>query len=236
MQISTTKRNLPQLPQPPNDGRGRLEVDLTYEAPDTIETRLGSIPADYESWTGWERTERIYFRDGHKEASNPYGRSQTIWRAQPTYNQDGSARLKEVTRTIVAEPKSELTTPLLWGAGAGLAGGIAGAVVGLATGTDPGVGAVIGAGLGAVAGGVYGYHDANTDRVRLEWQETNITEKDLVGYIHDVDEDRRYVCHGYGKDRHCRWETDDYEHDFRPIIESTVVGTYHRPVVVHYKN
>ena len=136
-------------------------MDLTYQAPDTVETRLGSIPADYESWTGWERTERIYFRDGHKEASNPYGRSQAIWRAQPTYNQDGSARLKEVTRTIVAEPKSELTTPLLWGAGAGVAGG----VIGLATGTDPGLGAVIGAGLGAVAGGVYGYHDANTDRV-----------------------------------------------------------------------
>lgn len=234
MKIATTK--LPSLPQPPNNGKGRLEVDITYAAPDQVETRLGSIPADYESWTGWEHTERIYFRNDHKEASNPYGRSQNIWRRQPTYNSDGSPRMKDTTRTIVAQPKSEITTPLIWGAGGGLVGGIVGAVVGLATGTSPGTSAVIGAGLGAVGGGVFGYNDANTDRVRLEWQETNITEKDLVGYIHDVNEDRRYVCHGRGDNRHCRWETDDYEHDFRPLIEHTTVGTYHRPVVVHYKD
>jgi hypothetical protein len=71
--------------------------------------------------------------------------------------------------------------------------------------------------------------------VRLEWQETNITEKELTGYIHDVDEDTRYVCHGFGKDRQCRWEVDDYEHTFSPIVEEKTVGTYFRPVVVHFK-
>jgi len=234
MKIATTK--LPTLPQPPNNGKGRLEVDITYSGPKQVDTRLGSIPADYESWTGWEHTERIYFRDGHKEASNPYGRSQNIWRKQPTYKSDGTPEMVETTQTIVAKPKSEITTPLLWGAGAGVVGGLAGAILGLATGMSAGTGAAIGASVGAAAGGVLGYRDANTDRVRLEWQETNITEKELVGYIHDVDEDRRRVCHGSGEDRDCHWETDDYEHDFRPIVDETVVGTYHRPVVVHYKD
>lgn len=233
MKISSTK--LPTLPQVPNNGRGRLETDITFTGPDMVETRLGSIPADYESWTGWERRETVYFRGDNKEASNPYGRSQVIWRPQPTYNSDGSPRTKDITQTIVAQPKSEITTPLIWGAGGAVVGGLVGAVIGVATGTDAGLGAVLGASAGAVGGGIWGYHDANTDRVRLEWQETNITEKELVGYVHDVDEDRRYVCHGYGENRHCRWETDDYEHEFTPIIETQTVGTYHRPVVVHYK-
>lgn len=234
MNILSTK--LPPLPQPPNGGKGRLKTDITYSAPDTIETRLGSIPSDYESWSGWEGRDHIYFRDGNKEASNPYGRSQTIWRPQPTYHQDGSPKMKEFTETIVAEPKSTITTPLLWGAGGAAVGGLAGAILGLAAGFSPGLGATIGAGVGAIGGGAFGYRDAETDRVRLEWQETNITEKELTGYIHEVDADRRQVCHGYGKDRHCRWETYEYDHEFTPIVEHTTVGTYHRPVVVHYKD
>lgn len=233
MNIASSK--LPPLPKVPNNGKGRLVADISYTGPDTVETRLGSIPADYESWTGWEHRERIYFRDGNREASNPYGRSVDIWRAQPTYNSDGTPRTKETVDTIVAEPKSTLTHPLLWGAGGAVIGGLAGAVVGLAAGFSPGVGASAGAALGGIAGGAYGYRDADTDRVRLEWQETNINDHELVGYIHDVDEDRRYVCNGYGKDRHCHWETDDYEHDFTPLIEKRAVGTYFKPVVVHYK-
>lgn len=233
---STRPSQLPKLPEVPNNGKGRLEVDITYQAPDQIETRLGSIPEDYESWTGWERRDHIYFRGDHREASNPYGRSDSIWRPQPTYNEDGTPRLKEVTRTIVAEPKSTVTNPLMYGLGGAAVGGLLGAVVGMAAGFSPGLGAGIGAGVGAIGGGVYGYRDAETDRVRLEWQETNITEKELEGYIHDVDEDRRYVCRGHGRDRHCRWEVDDYEHEFTPIISKDVVGTYHRPVVVHYKD
>ena len=210
-------------------------ADISYTAPDTVETRLGSIPADYESWTGWEHRERIYFRDGVREASNPYGRSVDIWRAQPTYNPDGTPRTKEVVETIVAEPKSTVTQPLLWGAGGAVVGGLAGALVGLAAGFSPGIGASLGAALGGISGGALGYRDADTDRVRLEWQETNIDDHELVGYIHDVDEDRRYVCDGFGEDEECHWEVDDYEHDFTPLIDKRAVGTYFRPVVVHYK-
>lgn len=233
MNITTSR--LPKLPQVPNDGKGRLEVDIPYTGPDTVETRLGSIPADYESWSGWEHRERVYFHGDYKEAENPYGRSTSIWRPQPTYNQDGTPRMIAKSAHIVAEPKSTVTNPLKWGAGGAAIGGLAGLVVGALAGLDVGTSAAVGAGVGALAGGAYGYRDADTDRVRLEWQETNITDKELVGYIHDVAEDRRYVCHGHGRNRHCRWETDDYEHDFTPIIEKTAVGTYFEPVVVHYK-
>lgn len=234
MNIATTK--LPPLPQPPNGGRGSLKVDIDYSKADTVETRLGSIPADYDSWSGWEGRERIYFRDGNKEASNRYGRSVNIWRAQPTYNPDGSPRMKDVTETIVAKPKSSVTTPILWGAAGAAVGGLVGAIVGGLSGFSPGLSASVGAGLGVLGGGAFGYNDAQTDRVKLEWKETNITEKDLQGYIHDVDEERRYVCRGSGEDRRCRWEHDGYEHDFSPIVDRKVVGTYHRPVVVHYKD
>ena len=233
MNISTSK--LPPLPKVPNNGKGRLEAAIDYTGPQMVETRLGSIPADYESWTGWERTERIYFRGEHKEAENPYGRSVPVWRPQPTYNQDGSPRMIDKTEQIVAEPKSTVTNPLIWGAGGAAAGGLVGLVAGAVGGFDIGLSAGLGAGAGALAGALLGFRDAETDRVRLEWQETNVTEKDLVGYIHDVDEDQGYVCDGFGDDRRCRWETDDYEHEFRPIIEETTVGTYWRPVVVHYK-
>lgn len=242
MNISSTKQlslrgaNLPPLPQVPDSGKGRLVADITYTGPDTVETRLGSIPADYDSWSGWSSHERIYFRNDNKEASNPYGRSVDIWRAQPTYNPDGTPRMSEKVETIVAEPKSTVTHPLMWGGGGALVGGIAGAVTGLLAGFNPGIGASVGAGIGALAGGVYGYRDADTDRVRLEWQQTNLPEHDLLGYDHDVREDRRYVCHGHGRDRHCRWETEDYEHRYSPIIETRTVGTYYRPVVVHYKD
>lgn len=233
MNIIGTK--LPPLPQVPNNGKGRLVADIAYTGPDTVETRLGSIPADYESWTGWAGRERVYFRNDNKEAANPHGRSVDIWRPQPTYNPDGTPRLREKVETVVAEPKSTVTHPLLWGAGLAAVGGLAGAVIGMAAGFHPGLGASVGATAGAVAGGVYGYRDAESDRVRLEWQETNIPEHDLIGYEHEVREDRRYVCHGHGKNRDCRWETDDYEHEFSPLIETRSVGTYFRPVVVHYK-
>ena len=79
-----------------------------------------------------------------------------------------------------------------------------------------------------------GLAEAKADRVRLEWQEVAVTEKELTGYIYEVDEDEEYVCTGFGDDQECHWETDDYEHEFTPIVEHTTVGKYYRPVVVHY--
>lgn len=236
MNIKVSSPNLPKLPQVPNDGKGRLETDVSYQGPETVETRLGSIPADYETYSGWEKRERIYFRDGQKEARNPRGRSRDIWRAQPTYHADGSPRIHQITETIVAEPKSQITTPLKWGALGAVGGGFVGLVVGLVANLHPGVSAAVGAGAVGLGLGALGLADAKSDRVRLEWQNTPIEDHNLVGYIHDVDEDTKTECSGFGDDRRCREVTDDYEHEFYPIIEKTQVGSYFKPVVVHYKD
>ena len=234
MNIQTSVR-LPQLPTVPNGGKGKLEVDIPYQAPDTVETRLGSIPRGFDTSYGYTKRERIYFENGYKEASNRYGSSVDVWRAQPTYNADGSAKLKGVTEHIVAQPKSKVTTPLLWGLGGAAGGAALGAVAGLIGSFSPGLGAAIGAGVAGVAVGALGYRDAVTDRVKLEWQETPIVDHDLKGYNYRVTEDTREECTGTGKDRRCRTVTDDYEHRFSPIIDEKIVGTYHKPVVVHYK-
>lgn len=78
-------------------------------------------------------------------------------------------------------------------------------------------------GLGAGLGNLR----AATDRVKLEWQETPIVDHKLVGYRYEVDEDTSTDSDG-------NTQTDDYEHEFRPLIAETKVGTYFKPVVVHY--
>lgn len=199
-----------------------------------VETRLGSIPADFETYSGWEKRERIYFRGDHREAENRYGRSRSIWRPQPTYNKDGSVKKSTFTETVIAEPKGEVGTAFKRGAVGALLGAGVGALVGGFGFGNFGAGAAVGGALGGAAGAVIGHSEAKADRVRLEWQEVAVTEKELVGYIYEVEEDEEYVCRGFGDDRDCRWETDDYEHEFSPIIEKTRVGHYYKPVVVHY--
>ena len=101
-------------------------------------------------------------------------------------------------------------------------GGVAGGVVGYFLG-DAGTGAIVGA---TAVGGVFGatgFQVAKDDRVRLEWQETPVKEFDLQGYSYDRDEN---------KDD--EGDTEDYDHEFRPIIAEKQVGQYFRPVVVHY--
>lgn len=235
MNIQTSVRQLPTLPTVPNGGKGRLEVDIPFQAPDTVETRLGSIPRGYDTSYGHTKRESIYFDNGVKEASNRYGSSTEVWRAQPTYNADGSAKLKDANEHLIAEPKSKVTTPLLWGLGGAAGGAAVGAIAGLLGHFSPGLGAALGAGVAGLAVGALGYRDADTDRVRLEWKETNIVEHNLTGYVYRVTEDTREECHGTGKDRRCHTVVDDYEHRFYPIIDEKIVGTYHQPVVVHYK-
>lgn len=235
MNIQTgLKVQLPQLPSVPDGGKGRLEVDIPHQAPDTVETRLGSIPSDFRSSYRGGYSETVTFQDGHKEAANRYGSSDEVWRAQPTYNVDGSAKLKNTTTHLVAEPKSKVTTPILWGLGGALGGGLAGAIVGLIGNFHPGVGAAVGAGVAAVGVGALGYRNAAQDRVRLEWQETNIIDHDLRGYSLSVRELTKEECHGIGKDRRCHTVNDGYRHSFSPVINEKVVGTYFEPVVVHY--
>jgi hypothetical protein len=235
IQTSLKLSTLPTLPTVPNGGKGRLEVDIPFQAPDTVETRLGSIPGNYETSYGYTKSETIRFEEGQKEATNRYGSSVEVWRAQPTYNADGSAKLKDASEHLVAEPKSKVTTPLFWGLGGAAGGAAVGAIVGLVANFHPGLGAAVGATVAGLAVGALGYRDADTDRVKLEWQETNIVDHNLTGYHYRVTEDTKEVCHGVGKDRRCHTETDDYEHRFSALIDEKIVGTYHQPVVVHYK-
>ena len=232
--LTGVKQQLPQLPSVPNGGRGRLEVDIPYQAPDTVETRLGSIPSGYRTSSRGGPSGTTSFEEGNKEAANRYGSSDEVWRAQPTYNADGSAKLKAATEHLVAEPKSKVTTPLLWGLGGALGGGLAGAVVGLIGNFHPGIGVAVGAGVAALATGTLGYRNAAQDRVKLEWQETNIVEYNLTGYHHSISEITKEECSGFGKDRRCRTVNDGYRHRFSAVTDDKVVGTYFQPMVVHY--
>lgn len=234
MIVKSSRQGLPPLPKVPENGKGRLEAEITYSRPDFVETRLGSIPADFETYSGWEKRERIYFRDDNREAENRYGRSKNIWRAQPTYNEDGSVKKSPYTETVVAEPKNPTGTSLKRGAVGGLIGAGVGFLVGAFGFGEAAVGAAVGGALGAAAGAVIGNAEAKADRVKLEWQEVTVNDHELAGYIYEIDEDEDYVCSGFGDDRECHWETDDYEHEFTPIIEKTPVGRYFRPAVVHY--
>ena len=221
-------QQLPTLPQVPNNGKGRLEVAIDFTGPQTVETRLGRIPRDYETSSGRERVEDIYFPANQaKEASNPYGRSREIWKPIPLLESDGSPKMGPQTADLVAQPKSKIGTTLKWGLPAAALGGFAGFMAGILAGA-PGTGAAIGASLLGGAGALLGYSDAATDRVKLEWQQTPIQDFNLVGYRLEVDEDED--CDSDGKN--C---SSDYEHEFRPLLETKELGTYFKPVVVHYK-
>jgi hypothetical protein len=236
MRIQSTRPiALPKLPEIPAKGRGtHVTEPVDYTAPDTVETRLGSIPKNYETGTGSSRSTRsISFENGVKEAANKYGRSRDIWRPQPTFTQDGQVKMKQVTESIEVEYRN----PLAEGIGKGLLGAGLVGFFGLWAGTVASIfsgrpepmllGGVGGALTGGLIAGVGSYRDAAAESVHLEWQKTDVAEYDLSGYTYRIDEDED--CTGTGDDRRC---DSDYEHIFRPIVGQTSHGEYYRPVVV----
>lgn len=235
---SSRPSTLPQLPQVPAKGKGKLVTEpIDFIAPETIETRLGSIPRDYETGTGTRRgTRSISFENGAKEAANPRGGSADIWRAQPVFEGEGKVKMSPVSEPLVVEyrnPSAEALGKGLLGAGlAGFFGLWAGMVGSILSGRpEPAIiGALGGALAGGVVGGVGAYKDASSEQVRLEWKKTDVVEHELTGYTHRVDEDED--CTGTGDDRRC---DSDYEHVFHPIIQETKHGEYYRPVVVRFK-
>ena len=92
------------------------------------------------------------------------------------------------------------------------------------------VGGLGGAAIGGLGVGYAAYNDASSERVKLEWTKTDISEHDLKGYTYRVDEDED--CTGTGDDRTC---DSDYEHIHKPIIAETKHGEYFKPTVVRYK-
>lgn len=237
--IKTTKPlSLPQLPKIPARGSGTLVTDpIDYVAPRTVETRLGSIPKNFETSSGSGRSTReILFQTDEKEAANPRGRSVDIWRPQPQFDQAGEVIMDEVSKPVTVEYRNPAAEAIVKGAvGAGIAGFLGfwvGTVTSILTARPEPmlVGGLGGAALGGLVGGVSAYRDAASDRVKLEWQKTDISEHELKGYTYRVDEDED--CTGFGNDRDC---DTDYEHIYRPIVESTKHGEYYKPVVVRYK-
>lgn len=221
--------SLPPLPQVPDHGRGRLEVDIRHSAPVLVDTKLGNIPRDYHSFSS--HRDRYYTScDGGRCLSG--GRE--VWRPLPVVASDGKPRMQDVTTRLVASPHSLPGYMLGYGAVGGVLGGLVGAVVGLFAGSAA-VGASVGAGVGALVGGTAGFGKAYGDRVRLEWQEKPIEDLRLAGYYHDVDERTREECHYSNGRRHCHTVNDGYDHEFRPHLEATRLGTYWEPAVVHYR-
>lgn len=219
--------NLPPLPQAPNGGKTAFTATVKYTGPDTVDTRLGSIPADYSTGTGYTKTETILFKDGVKEAANPRGRSDEIWRPQPQLDADGTPRMKPIEETLTATPRSKLLNTLGFGAAFGAAGGFIGVVGAILTGEGAVIPAV--AGTAAVLGGALGFARAAGDRVKLEYQETPILDYNLVGYQHRSTEDET-------KDSDGNVTSSEYDHTFRPVFDNKQLGTYYKPVVVHYRD
>lgn len=239
MQIqSTLPRSLPKLPKVPPQGSGTFTTEpIDYVAPKTVETRLGSIPKNFETSSGRRRsTQSIHFETDLKEAANRYGRSVDIWRPQPVLDSEGSPIMENVSEPITVEYRNPMAEGLVKGAiGAGLAGffGLWAGMVGSILSGRPEplvIGGLAGAAIGGAIGGVGAYNDAASERVSLEWQKTDIAEHDLQGYTLRVDEDED--CTGTGDDRRC---DTDYEHIHRPIIAETKHGEYYKPVVVRKK-
>jgi len=239
MNIQRTRSNsLPPLPKIPPKGSGTLITEpIDYVAPKTVETRLGSIPRNFERSTGTRRSTRaIPFENGEKEAANPYGRSTEIWRPQPVFSEDGQVTMENVSKPVEVEyrnPTAEAIGKGLVGAGlAGFFGLWGGTVVSILSGRPEPliVGGLGGAVTGGLLAGVGAYRDAASETVSLEWQETDIVEHELTGYTHRVDEDED--CSGFGDDRDC---DTDYEHIYRPMISETKHGSFFKPVVARRK-
>lgn len=234
---STQVRSLPTLPQIPPSGRGSFVTEpIDYSEPETVETRLGSIPRNYETSSGSSRSTSSVLFEGEKEAANPRGRATDVWRPQPMQDQDGQVRMREVSKPVTVDYRNPLAEGIgkgLLGAGiAGFFGAWGGMVVSILSGSPLplAVGALGGASVGGLVLGASAYRDASSEQVHLEWQKTDINEHELKGYTYRVREDE--TCTGTGDDRRC---DSDYEHIFQPIIQETKLGEYYRPVVVRSK-
>ena len=147
---------------------------VSYEE-EVLRTRyLGSIPNDYWSYSP--------FGSGYTHAPGGVSHGVGIYRDTPVYEPDSKPRVDVVNRHIKAKAYS---VPLFGALGA-VGGGGLGYGIGLAlshfTGLPTGITAGATAAVGAAAGGIGAAGYAAGDRVRLEWREVPIHEKELRGY------------------------------------------------------
>lgn len=226
--------NLPQLPEVPNNGRGRVLADIEHTAPVLVDSKLGAIPRDYSSWSSHVDQHYTSCEQGQCQSE---GRE--VWRPLPRLDAGGRPQLTTVTKHIDAAPKSMLLEGARWGAIAAVAGAGAGTLVGLFTGLPLGVCAGAGASGAAVVAGSLGAYQASRDRIRLEWREKPVQDLQLAGYYHTLSERTRQECHYeyWGDQSHyvCHTVHDGWDHHFRSDVQATTLATYFEPEVVHYR-
>lgn len=226
--------SLPPLPEVPDNGRGRVVVDVDYRPPVLVDTKLGEIPRDYHSYSSHVPQ---HYTDCDEGQCHTGGRE--IWRAIPRLDSSGNPQFTNVTKHIDAAPASALVQGASWGAIGAVAGAGAGTLVGLFTGLPLGLCVAAGASGVAVAGAALGAYQASRDRIRLEWQEKPVQDLQLEGYYHTVSEETRQDCHyeyWNGQSHYvCHTVHDGWNHRHRPDVQGTTLDTYWEPVVVHYR-
>lgn len=221
MNINPVAFTKPALPVVPNNGRGRLEVSVTYDAPVTEQVELGRIPVDYVTFGSAGYTETVtYGPDSPKLTVNPNGESRAVMASRLVRGAEG-LRWERRTVNLVAEPTSKLATASKWAALGALAGAVAGAAVGLVLGGAV-MAAVVAGGAAAVAGAALGYRSASSDRVSLEWQARPIQNLELTGFVHRVNTSS------------FKGRTTQH-HSHEPSLSRENLGWYYEPVVVHHK-
>lgn len=204
----------------------------TYEKEALQSRYLGSIPHDHWSPFG--------FSGGYHHCPGGVGHGRGIYRDTPIYEPDGKPRVDVVTEHIKARAYS---VPLFGALGAVGGGGLGyglGLLLSHFTGLPPGLTAGVAAGAGAVGGGLGLAGYAAGDRVRLEWREFGIHEKELVGYYETVTPHYEQHCHtttdSEGKSKtECHSVQNGWNHSFSPDVRYWTVGSYVGPQVVHYQ-
>lgn len=205
---------------------------VSFEEESLQSRYLGSIPSDYWSpWMGF---------GGYHHAPGGVGYGYPIHRNTPIYEPDGKPRVDVVDKQI----KANAYSPVLFGA-LGAAGGAAvGAGIGALVGHFASISKALPMGVAgtllAGAGGLALAHYAANDRVRLEWREFPIHEKELEGYWESVTPHYETRCttvsDGNGKShQECHQVQNGWNHTFSPDVRYWQVGSYVGPQVVHFQ-
>lgn len=209
-----------------------VDEKVTYEDQTLQERCLGHIPYDYWSPFG--------FIGGYTHCPGGLSSGRPIYRDTPIYEPDGKPRVDVKDEHIRAQAYSVPLFGALGTAGGGALGYGLGALLTHFTGLPSPLVPGLLAGTGAVAGGLGMAGYAAGDRVRLEWREFPIHEKELEGYYETVSPHYEQRCRTTTDSKgqsHTECETvqNGWNHSFSPDVRYWEVGSYVGPQVVHFQ-
>lgn len=221
-----------QTPSANPKPRTGVDEKVAFEDEALQSRYLGSIPFDH--WSPF------YGFGGYHHCPGGLGWGRSIYRDTPIYEPDGKPRVDVKNEQVKANPYSVPLFGALGAAGGGAVGAGIGALVAHFSGLPSAVTTGALGLLGGVAGGVGLAHYAAGDRVRLEWREFSINEKQLDGFYEFVSPHYDTECHtvndGDGKShQECRQVQHGYDHSYSPDVRYWQVGSYVGPQVVHYQ-